>query len=148
MQHDRNAGSQAPPEHGGAAERSESDQQGTHSQSLSVEDMSARSNASCRPPRAPQSQPWRQNAVQRLIGPAETGQMEKYFEAGHRWKVKFIAKNFAVPYYYACNEKSLRSMLPVFYDRQKKSKPAILEIKTPPKKNAAILKSYFNFLKD
>lgn len=83
-----------------------------------------------------------------ISGPDETDQLEEFFEAKHNWKAEYIARNFDVPYYYVCNQKELEKVLPQFYKTQKDNRPAILEIKTPNKKNAAILKSYFNFLKD
>ncbi len=83
-----------------------------------------------------------------IPGPDTTDQLEEFFEVNHEWKAEYIAKNFDVPYYSACNQKELEEVLPQFYKPQKDKRPAILEIITPNKKNAAILKSYFNFLKD
>jgi len=83
-----------------------------------------------------------------ITGPDETDQLEEFFEAKHNWKAKYIAMNFDVPYYYAHNQKELEEILPQFYEPQKDNRLAILEIMTPDKKNASILKSYFNFLKD
>lgn len=83
-----------------------------------------------------------------IPGPDTTDQLEDFFEVNHNWKAEYIAKNFEVPYYYACNHKELEKVLVQFYMPQKDNKPAILEIKTPNKKNAAILRSYFNYLKE
>lgn len=83
-----------------------------------------------------------------IPGPDTTAQLEDFFEVNHNWKAEYIAKNFNVPYYYACNQMELEEVLPQFYKPQSDNRPAILEIKTPNKKNATILKSYFEFLKD
>jgi 2-succinyl-5-enolpyruvyl-6-hydroxy-3-cyclohexene-1-carboxylate synthase len=83
-----------------------------------------------------------------IPGPDQTDQLEEFFEAHHRWKAEFIARNFNVPYYSACNTKELKTMLPDFYKEQPGNRPAILEIFTPHKKNARILKDYFRFLKE
>lgn len=83
-----------------------------------------------------------------IPGPDKTGQLEDFFEVNHNWKAEYIAMNFDVPYYFASNQKKLEEALPQFYSSQKENRPAILEIKTPNKKNAAILKSYFKYLKD
>ncbi|MEZ5197567.1 MAG: 2-succinyl-5-enolpyruvyl-6-hydroxy-3-cyclohexene-1-carboxylic-acid synthase [Bacteroidales bacterium] len=82
-----------------------------------------------------------------IPGPDTTSQLEDFFEVNHKWKAEYIAKNFDVPYYYACNHKELEDALPHFYKPQKNNRPAILEIKTPNKKNAGILRGYFSFLK-
>ncbi|MCD4730109.1 MAG: hypothetical protein K8R74_05890, partial [Bacteroidales bacterium] len=74
--------------------------------------------------------------------------LEEFFEAKHNWKAEYIARNFNVPYYYTSNLKELEEVLTQFYKPQKDNRPAILEIKTPNKRNASILKSYFKYLKD
>lgn len=83
-----------------------------------------------------------------IPGPDQTDQLEDFFEVNHKWKAEYIARNFNVPYYYVCNQKELEEILTQFYKPQKNNRPAILEIKTPNKKNATILKSYFKYLKD
>ncbi|MFU8843006.1 MAG: 2-succinyl-5-enolpyruvyl-6-hydroxy-3-cyclohexene-1-carboxylic-acid synthase [Bacteroidales bacterium] len=82
-----------------------------------------------------------------IPGPAQTQQLETYFEANHAWKTEFIARNFSVPYAHACNQQDLVDILPDFFKPRIDGKPAILEIMTPNKKNAEILKAYFHFLK-
>lgn len=82
-----------------------------------------------------------------IPGPDTTNQLEDYFEVKHHWKAEHMAKNFDIPYYYACNQEELENVLPQFYKPQKNNRPAILEIKTPYKKNASILREYFAFLK-
>lgn len=83
-----------------------------------------------------------------IPGPDETGQLEDFFEARHNWTAEFIAKNYNVPYYKAKSLFELNATLPEFYADQISGMPAILEIFTPAEKNAIILKSYFNNLKD
>ena len=83
-----------------------------------------------------------------IPGPDETGQLETFFEAHHNWNAKYIAKNFKIPYFSACNLDELNAVLSPFFNDQKNSKPSILEIFTTGKKNAKILRSYFKYLKE
>jgi len=83
-----------------------------------------------------------------ISGPDETEQLEEFFEAHHTWTAEYVAKNFDVSYYSVSNMEELKTSLSGFYSPQKDNKPAILEIHTPNKKNARILKSYFNYLKE
>jgi len=83
-----------------------------------------------------------------ISGPDETDQLEEFFEAHHQWNAENIVKNFDIPYYSVSNLKELKATLSGFFSPQKDNKPAILEIHTPHKKNARILKSYFNYLKE
>jgi len=83
-----------------------------------------------------------------IEGPDKTSQLEEFFEAQHNWNAKYIARNFDVPYYSASNLAELKEILPSFYNPQNNDRPAILEVFTPNKQNAEILKSYFNYLKE
>lgn len=83
-----------------------------------------------------------------IPGPDKTNELEEFFEAKHNWNAKLIAKNFDVPYYSSSNSFKLERALSDFLAPQPQNKPAILEIFTPNEKNAEILKSYFNYLKD
>ena len=83
-----------------------------------------------------------------IPGPGDTDQLEEFFEAHHGWTAEFIARNFNVPYYTACNLAELEELLPSFYGPQQDHCPAILEVHTPNKKNARLLKAYFNYLKE
>ncbi len=83
-----------------------------------------------------------------IPGPDKTDQLEEFFEAHHNWTAEFIARNFNVPYYSVCNLEELKTTMQLFYREQKDNRPAILEIHTPNRKNARILKSYFNYLKE
>ena len=83
-----------------------------------------------------------------IPGPDETGLLETFFEAHHNWNAKYVAKNFKIPYFSAGNLDELNAVLTPFLTSQKISKPAILEIFTPGRKNAKILRSYFKYLKE
>ena len=80
-----------------------------------------------------------------IEGPSSTEQLEEFFEARHNWKAEKIAEAFNVSYYKAEDKKQLNSVFTDFLDE--KDGPSILEIFTPPEKNAEILKAYFNYLK-
>ena len=81
-----------------------------------------------------------------LDGPASTPQMEKYFVAEHSWKAEKIAEAFGVHYLKAENLDQLKEVLPEFHTNNFTS-PALLEIFTPAKINAQVLKDYFLYLK-
>jgi 2-succinyl-5-enolpyruvyl-6-hydroxy-3-cyclohexene-1-carboxylate synthase len=82
-----------------------------------------------------------------IPGPDTTNELEEFFEVKHSWNAKYIAKNFAIPYFNSTSLVELKKTLPLFYSPQSKGKPAILEIFTPNEKNAVILKNYFSCLK-
>jgi len=80
-----------------------------------------------------------------IPGPDSSNHLEKFFEARHSWKAEHLALAFDVHYFKAENEETLTSILPEFYAEL--SRPALLEIFTPPEENAKILRDYFVFLK-
>ncbi len=79
-----------------------------------------------------------------IDGPSGTKELEEFFEAAHNTNAENIAKTFNVNYFKANDQKELEKALVDFYKPQKKA--AILEIKTPQKENALILKKYFSKL--
>ncbi len=78
-----------------------------------------------------------------IPGPDSSKHFEKFFVATHTHTALFIAKAFDIIYFTAQNEAELLSQLPLFY--AEKQRPALLEIFTPSKKNAEILRKYFKF---
>jgi 2-succinyl-5-enolpyruvyl-6-hydroxy-3-cyclohexene-1-carboxylate synthase len=80
-----------------------------------------------------------------IDGPAESGHLEKFFEAKHDWKAEKIAKAFSLNYYNAENMDQFGVSFTNFMADQKA--PAVLEIFTPAVKNGEILKGYFAYLK-
>ena len=81
-----------------------------------------------------------------IDGPSETEELEEFFVAEHNTNAENIAKTFNVNYFKANNQNGLKKALVDFYKPQEKA--AILEIKTPQKENAIILKNYFKHLKE
>ncbi len=81
-----------------------------------------------------------------IAGPDKSPHLEKFFETKHTWRTDKIAEAFDVIYFKADDEKGLIRVLPDFYDTNLK-RPAILEVFTPAKTNAQVLKDYFKFLK-
>lgn len=81
-----------------------------------------------------------------IPGPDTTPNMEEFFVAKHNWKAEFICKAFDVDYKKAESLKDLEDILPEFLQAGEQ-KPEVLEIFTPPEKNAKILRDYFRFLK-
>jgi 2-succinyl-5-enolpyruvyl-6-hydroxy-3-cyclohexene-1-carboxylate synthase len=81
-----------------------------------------------------------------IDGPSETEELEEFFVAEHNTNAENIAKTFNVNYFKANNQNGLKKALVDFYKPQEKA--AILEINTPQKENAIILKNYFKHLKE
>ena len=81
-----------------------------------------------------------------IDGPSETEELEEFFVAEHNTNAENIAKTFNVNYFKANNLNGLKKALDDFYKPQEKA--AILEINTPQKENAIILKNYFKHLKE
>ncbi len=78
-----------------------------------------------------------------IDGPMNTNSLE-YFETPHNLKADHIAKTFDLDYFEASSLEELTVSLEAFY---KHDKACILEIFTPQKENAEILKDYFKYLK-
>lgn len=78
-----------------------------------------------------------------IEGPDSTQELEDYFEAFHRVDFKSIAKAHDIPFFKASSKEELRTTLPAFFA---KAGPAILEIKTPAKANAGVLRNYFKHI--
>lgn len=81
-----------------------------------------------------------------IPGPDTTPNMEEFFVAKHNWKAEFICKAFDVKYNKAETLKDLEEILPKFLQTEEQ-KTKVLEIFTPPEKNAKILRDYFRFIK-
>jgi 2-succinyl-5-enolpyruvyl-6-hydroxy-3-cyclohexene-1-carboxylate synthase len=81
-----------------------------------------------------------------IEGPDSSPYLEQFFEAKHDWKAEKIAEAFDITYLKADTEKNLEALLSEFY-YSKMKRPALLEIFTPGKVNAKVLKEYFIFLK-
>ncbi|MBN2616488.1 MAG: 2-succinyl-5-enolpyruvyl-6-hydroxy-3-cyclohexene-1-carboxylic-acid synthase [Bacteroidales bacterium] len=81
-----------------------------------------------------------------IPGPDTTEQLERFFEAQHSWKAEKLAAAFDIPYFKVENQQELELIVPEFY--KDLSKPVLLEIFTPGKLNAQLLRDYFSFLKN
>jgi len=81
-----------------------------------------------------------------IPGPSETGYLEDYFEAGHDNSVQPLSEMYGLNYLCATNEDDLTKLLPQFFSESEK--PVILEVITPKKENAKILRNYFKRLKE
>jgi 2-succinyl-5-enolpyruvyl-6-hydroxy-3-cyclohexene-1-carboxylate synthase len=79
-----------------------------------------------------------------IPGPADTDQLEEFFATTHQMTAEMIARQFNVQYFQSSDEPSLVNILPEFFAFDG---PAILEVLTPTKENAKVLKNYFVTLK-
>ncbi len=81
-----------------------------------------------------------------IDGPSETEVLEDLFETKHNTKADGIAKTFGLKYFSANNTEELEVALRELYHKDNDT-PSILEVFTPNKINAEVLKAYFNFIK-
>lgn len=79
-----------------------------------------------------------------IPGPSDQEELEECFETACEVNVEGFARLHHFQYFKAADEKSLRRLLPEFW--QEMERPAILEVETPRLKNAEVLKSYFRCL--
>ena len=82
-----------------------------------------------------------------IPGPAQTGNLLRFFDTKHNWSAKYIAKNFNVKYLSAKSLSELKSSLEQIYLPESFYEPVILEVFTPTEQNEEILKAYFNYLR-
>ncbi|MCU4177178.1 2-succinyl-5-enolpyruvyl-6-hydroxy-3-cyclohexene-1-carboxylic-acid synthase [Carboxylicivirga sp. N1Y90] len=81
-----------------------------------------------------------------IPGPSDTDELETYFEAKHQLNVKPLAEMYGLDYLCAEDEEQLNVGLDSLFAESDKA--IILEVKTPGKDNAGVLKSYFKRLKE
>ncbi len=81
-----------------------------------------------------------------IPGPSDTEELETYFEASHQLQMKPMAEMFGLQYELADDEESLKQGLNKLFAESQQA--IILEVKTPGKENAGVLKSYFKRLKE
>lgn len=81
-----------------------------------------------------------------IPGPSGTDELETFFEAKHELNVKSLAEMYGLYYIFADDEESLEKVLGQFLGESDRA--IILEVKTPNKENANVLKSYFKCLKE
>ena len=87
------------------------------------------------------------NIFRFIPGPDRFAELEPYIEASHSFRAEGIAKNFGLSYYSADDAATLQAILPVFFGSENKNTPSLLEIVTPPKISAQVLKDYSKFIK-
>ncbi|MGQ1946756.1 2-succinyl-5-enolpyruvyl-6-hydroxy-3-cyclohexene-1-carboxylic-acid synthase [Geofilum sp. OHC36d9] len=81
-----------------------------------------------------------------ITGPAETDELEAYFEANHNTTCEGIAQTFHLNYFSAHNQEEMEQLLPKFFEPSEK--PQLLEIFTPNVESGKLLKKYFKFLRN
>jgi 2-succinyl-5-enolpyruvyl-6-hydroxy-3-cyclohexene-1-carboxylate synthase len=80
-----------------------------------------------------------------IDGPAQSQQLETYFEAFHSHSAEYICKAFGLNYYSAASaEETEQRVIELLSDH---SAPGLLEIITPREVNALVLNEFFNLLK-
>jgi len=80
-----------------------------------------------------------------IPGPSDVPELETYFETSHHLTGEHIVKNFDLPYFYCDETNQIDKCLSLLYEDH--GKAAVLEIKTPAKASAEVLKLYFEYLK-
>lgn len=86
------------------------------------------------------------NIFRVIPGPDNFEELEPFIETAHNLNAEGIVRNFDLNYRQAHNQEELEQALPAFFAAQENNKPALLEIFTPNKLSAAVLKDYFNFI--
>jgi len=86
------------------------------------------------------------NIFRVIPGPDNFEELEPFIETAHNLNAEGIVKNFGLNYHQAHNQEELEQALPAFFAAQENSKAALLEIFTPNKLSANVLKEYFNFI--
>lgn len=85
------------------------------------------------------------NIFRIIEGPENMPEMESFIETPYVPELQNLTKMFGLDYYEACDAETLKACIPAFLNRSY-TKPALLEVKTPNKKSAFVLREYFNFL--
>lgn len=80
-----------------------------------------------------------------IAGPSTTDELESFFEASQQKDFYFLAAMHNIAYKKATTMAELETLLPTFWES---SRCEILEIVTPAKENAKVLKNYFETLKN
>jgi 2-succinyl-5-enolpyruvyl-6-hydroxy-3-cyclohexene-1-carboxylate synthase len=86
------------------------------------------------------------NIFRIIEGPHTMPEFEQFIETPFIPEIQHLARMFGLDYYAASEESGLKVCLPTFMDLNIR-KPAILEIKTPNKTSAAVLREYFKYLR-
>jgi 2-succinyl-5-enolpyruvyl-6-hydroxy-3-cyclohexene-1-carboxylate synthase len=86
------------------------------------------------------------NIFRIIEGPDTLPELDQFIETPYIPEIQHLAHTFGLDYYTASAESGLKACLPAFLDLNIR-KPAILEIKTPNKTSAAVLKEYFKYLR-
>lgn len=81
-----------------------------------------------------------------IPGPSDTDELDTYFEASHQLNVKPLAEMYGLKYLCADNDLEMNECLTELFAESEQA--IILEVKTPAKENAGVLKSYFKRLKE
>ncbi|TRX70681.1 2-succinyl-5-enolpyruvyl-6-hydroxy-3-cyclohexene-1-carboxylic-acid synthase [Carboxylicivirga sp. M1479] len=81
-----------------------------------------------------------------IPGPSDAEELETFFEASHQLNMQPMAEMHGLKYLVANDEESLNENLATLF--KESERPIILEVKTPAKENAGVLKSYFKRLKE
>lgn len=81
-----------------------------------------------------------------IPGPSELEELEECFETVQEVNVEGFARIHGLNYYRAGGVEELETVLPAFWYEQ--DRPALLEIVTPRRENARLLKGYFESLKN
>jgi 2-succinyl-5-enolpyruvyl-6-hydroxy-3-cyclohexene-1-carboxylate synthase len=82
-----------------------------------------------------------------IDGPSGSPYLEEFFEASTPVHLQQLCNAFHVNHYRCDSEETLHAVMPEFLYPQSNNRPALLEIVTPQKENAAVLKSYFHQIK-
>lgn len=86
------------------------------------------------------------NIFRFIPGPDRFEELEPFIETAHSFSAEGIARNFGFSYFSAGDAGSLSRALQPFFGKQENNRPALLEVFTPSKTSAQVLKDYFKFI--
>jgi 2-succinyl-5-enolpyruvyl-6-hydroxy-3-cyclohexene-1-carboxylate synthase len=82
-----------------------------------------------------------------IPGPAESEQLEQYFEAVHSHSAEGICGSYHIGYDSVHSASELVEKIEQLFSSGKGNRPMLLEIFTPREENAGVLDRFFNFLR-
>jgi 2-succinyl-5-enolpyruvyl-6-hydroxy-3-cyclohexene-1-carboxylate synthase len=82
-----------------------------------------------------------------ITGPAQSPQLEQYFEAAHSHSAKGICESYKVNYESVVELAELDEKMVQLFQQAKTERPSLLEIFTDAQSNAEVLERFFSFLR-
>ncbi len=86
------------------------------------------------------------NIFRIIKGPDEIEELEDYFETQNPVNARQLVENFELDYYFCADNNTLKELLSTFFEKSTKAK--VLEVATPNKMSAEVMRKYFEKLRE